>query len=53
MDDETPQGLRERIAHLRQLAGALTDQQMKDAIAEMLEELELRVRRLENGDAGP
>jgi peptide subunit release factor 1 (eRF1) len=51
--DETPQGLRDRLARLRRLADGVTDQQVKDAIAQMIEELELRLRRLENGDAGP
>jgi polyhydroxyalkanoate synthesis regulator phasin len=46
--DETPQGLRDRIAHLRQLADSITDRQVIDAIAKMIEELEQRLRQLEN-----
>ena len=43
--DETSEGLRSEIAHLRRLAAGITDQQVKDAIAKMIEELE---RRLED-----
>jgi hypothetical protein len=46
--DETPQGLRDRIDHLRQLADALTDQQAKEAIEDMIEELERRLRELDS-----
>jgi benzoyl-CoA reductase/2-hydroxyglutaryl-CoA dehydratase subunit BcrC/BadD/HgdB len=46
--DETPQGLRDRIAHLHQLVDALTDQRVKDAIEDMIEELEQRLREWEN-----
>ena len=46
--DETPQRLRDRIAHLHQLADALTDQRVKDAIEDMIEELEQRLREWEN-----
>jgi hypothetical protein len=46
--DETPKGLRARIAHLQHLADGLTDRQVKDAIAKMIEELEQRLRQLEN-----
>ena len=40
--DDTPKGLRARIAHLRQLADGVTDRQVKDAIAGMIGELERR-----------
>ena len=46
--DETPQGLRDRIAHLHQLSEGVTDRQVKDAIAKMIVELEQRLRQLEN-----
>jgi hypothetical protein len=49
MDDETPEELRARVTHLRQLADALTDQQTKEAIEDMIEELEQRLRELERG----
>ena len=48
--DETPQGLRARVTHLRELAEALTDQQTKEAIEDMIEELEQRLRELEDRD---
>jgi hypothetical protein len=48
--DETPQGLRARAARLRWLADGVTDQQVKDAIATMIAELEQRLRDLENGE---
>ena len=40
--DETSEGLRSEIAHLRRLAAGVTDQQVRDAIAKMIEELEQR-----------
>jgi hypothetical protein len=46
--DETPQVLRDRIAHLLRLADGVTDRQIKDAIAEMIAELEYRLRELES-----
>ena len=48
--DETPQGLRDRIAHLHQLYEGVTDRQVKDAIAKMIEELERRLQGLESRD---
>ena len=48
--DDTPKGLRARIAHLRQLADGVTDRQVKDAIAKMIEELERRLQEVENPD---
>jgi hypothetical protein len=44
--DETSEGLRSEIAHLRRLAAGVTDQQVRDAIAKMIEELEQRLREL-------
>jgi hypothetical protein len=46
--DETPKELRARIAHLQQLADGVTDRQVKDAIEDMIAELEQRLRELES-----
>jgi hypothetical protein len=48
--DETSEGLRSEIAHLRRLATGVTDQQVKDAIAEMIDELERRLAELHRRD---
>jgi hypothetical protein len=51
--DETPLGLRAEIAHLQHLAEGVTDQQVKDGIAKMIEELEQRLRDLGENRAAP
>jgi hypothetical protein len=48
--DETPQQVRDKIDHYRQLANALTDQRAKDAIEDMIAELDRRLQQLENDD---
>jgi hypothetical protein len=48
--DETSEGLRSEIAHLRRLAAGVTDQQVKDAIAKMIAELERRLQELDQQD---
>jgi hypothetical protein len=45
--DETSEGLRSEIAHLRRLAAAVTDQQVKDAITKMIAELEQRLLEMD------
>ena len=45
--DETSEGLRSEIAHLRRLAAGVTDQRVKDAIEKMIEELERRLKDLD------
>jgi chaperonin cofactor prefoldin len=49
--DETPQQVRDKIDHYRQLANALTDQRAKDAIEDMIAELDRRLQELENDDS--
>jgi polyhydroxyalkanoate synthesis regulator phasin len=49
--DETPQQVRDRIDHFRQLAKALTNQRVKAALEEMIAELERRLQALQNGEA--
>ena len=51
--DKTPRELRARITHLHQLADGVSDQQVKDAIAKMIDELEQRLHELENKPGSP
>jgi hypothetical protein len=52
--DETSEGLRSEIAHLRRLSSGVTDQRVKDEIAKMIEELERRLQdHLDQGTNDP
>ena len=50
MADETPETLRAQIDHQRRLAQLVTDAGVRAEIEKMIEELERRLRELENGE---
>lgn len=50
-EKETPETLRAEIEHLRRLAGGVTDERVLHEIRLMIEELERRVRELEQRKA--